>query len=132
MCTTSHSSALAALENRASRFREKYTCIDDHLVLAAWAVDETGTINALLLLHNDSEISEQLATTEHQERNRVMELGISEEVLQVHGVALQRKGKGVIRLMYENVNGLSNKLSDNEKVEKTKEIHDKVEVDIVA
>jgi len=106
--------------------------MDNHLVLAAWAVDEMGTVNALFLLHNESEISEQLAITEHQERNRVMELGILEEVLQVHGVAPQRKGEGVIRLMYENVNGLSNKLSDNKKVEKAKEIHDKLEVDIVA
>jgi hypothetical protein len=132
MCTTSHSSVLAALENQASRFRGKYTCMDDHLVSAAWAVGETGTVDTLFLLHNDSEISEQLAITEHQERNRVMELGILEEVLQVHGVAPQRKGEGVIRLIYENVNGLSNKLSDNEKVEKAKEIHDELEVDIVA
>jgi hypothetical protein len=92
--------------------------MDDHLVLADWAVDETGMVNASFLLHNESEISEQLAITEHQERNRVMELGISEEVLQVHGMAPQSKGKGVIRLIYENVNGLSNKLCDNKKVEK--------------
>jgi hypothetical protein len=131
MCTTSHSSVLAALENQASRFRGKYTCMDDHLVSASWAVDKTGTVNASFLLHNESEISEQLAITEHQERNRVMELGILEEVLQVHGVALQSKGEGVIRLIYENVNGLSNKLCNNEKVEKAKEIHDKLEVDIV-
>jgi hypothetical protein len=62
----------------------------------------------------------------------VMELGISEEVLQVHGVALPSKGKGVVRLIYENVNGLSNKLSNNDKVDKAKEIHDDLEVDIVA
>ncbi len=53
-------------------------------------------------------------------------------MLQVDGVGPQRKGKGVIRLIYENVNGLSNKLSDNEKVEKAKEIDNKLEVDIVA
>jgi hypothetical protein len=106
--------------------------MDDNLILATWAVDETGTVDALFSSHNDSEISEQLAITEHQERIRVMELGISEEVLQVHGVAPQRKGEGVIRLIYENVNGLSSKLSDNEKVEKAKEIHNELEVDIVA
>jgi hypothetical protein len=49
----------------------------------------------------------------------VMELGISEEVLQVQGVALPSKGKGVMRLIYENVNGISNKLSNNNKVDKT-------------
>jgi hypothetical protein len=134
MCTTSHSSVLAALENRARRFRGrgKLTCADDHLVSAAWAVDETGTVDTSFLLHSESDISEQLAITELQERNRVTELGISEEVLKVHGVAPQSKGEGVIRLIYKNVNGLSNKLCDNEKVDKAKEIHDKLEVDIVA
>ncbi len=35
-------------------------------------------------------------------------------------------------LVYENVNRLSNKLRGNEKVKKSKEIHDKLEVDIAA
>jgi hypothetical protein len=62
----------------------------------------------------------------------VMELGISEEVLQVHGVTPPSKGKGVVRLIYENVNGISNKLSNNDKVDKAKEFHDNLEVDIIA
>ncbi len=49
------------------------------------------------------------------------ELGISEEVLQVHRVAPPSKGEGVVRLIYENMNGLSNKLSNNNKVDKAKE-----------
>jgi hypothetical protein len=105
--------------------------MDDHLVLAAWAVDETGMVDTSFLLNSKSEMKEQLALTEHQERNRVMELGISEEVLQVHGVAPSSKGKGVVNVIYENVNGLSNKLSNNKKVNKAKEIHDELEVDIV-
>jgi hypothetical protein len=94
--------------------------MDDHLVLAAWAVDETGMVDTSFLLNSKSEMKEQLALTEHQERNRVMELGISEEVLQVHGVAPSSKGKGVVNVIYENVNGLSNKLSNNKKVNKAK------------
>jgi hypothetical protein len=105
--------------------------MDDHLVSAAWAVDEMGAVDASFLLNSESEINKRLALTEHQERNRVMVLGISDEVLQVHCVALSSKGEGVVRLNYENVNGLSNKLSDNKKVDKAKEIHDKLEVDIV-
>ncbi len=62
----------------------------------------------------------------------MMELGISEEVLQVHGVTPPSKGKGVVRLIYENVNGISNKLSNNDKVDKAKEFHDNLEVDIIA
>ncbi len=36
-----------------------------------------------------------------------------------------------MQLVYENVNSLSNNLSDNKNVEKAKEIHDNLEVDIV-
>ncbi len=86
----------------------------------------------LFLLNSESDINEQIVLREHQEQNRVMVLGISDKVLQVHGVAPSSKGKGVVRLIYENVNGLSNKLSNNEKVDKAKEIHDELEVDIVA
>jgi hypothetical protein len=106
--------------------------MDDHLVLAAWAVDKTGTVDASFLLNSESEINERLALTEHQEQNKVMELGTSEKVLQVHGVAPPSKGKGVVRLIYENENGLSNKFSNNNKVDKAKEIHDDLEVDIIA
>jgi hypothetical protein len=132
MCIFSHSSMLAALENQVNRFRGKYKSMDGHLVLAAWAVDKTGTVDASFLLNSESEMKEQLVLTEHQERNRVMELGISDEVLQVQGVAPLSKGKGEVRLIYENVNGLSNKLSNSEKVNKAKEIHNELEVDIVA
>jgi exonuclease III len=47
-------------------------------------------------------------------------------------VAPGSKPEGVIHLIYENVNGLNNRLSGNEKVEKAKEIQDELEVDIVA
>ena len=33
---------------------------------------------------------------------------------------------------YENVNGIINRLSGNEKVEKVKELHNKLEVDLAA
>jgi hypothetical protein len=46
MCITSHSSVLAAFENQANQFRGKYKSMDDHLVLAAWAVDEMGMVDA--------------------------------------------------------------------------------------
>jgi hypothetical protein len=47
-------------------------------------------------------------------------------------VAPASKLEGVIQLIYENVNSISNKLSNNNKVEKAKEIIDNLEVDIVA
>ncbi len=128
---TSHESTLAALENRANRFscRGKLRGVDDNLV--TWALDETGTIDSSLLCNN-YENKEQLALTEQQEGNRVMGLGVPEEVLLIHGAAPATKPKGVIRLIYENANGISNKLCNNEKVEKAKELHDNIKVDIVA
>jgi hypothetical protein len=53
-------------------------------------------------------------------------------MLQVHGYAPPKKAEGTVRLIYENVNGFCNRLCVNEKVERAKEIHDELEVDIAA
>jgi hypothetical protein len=51
--------------------------------------------------------------------------GVDEEILKVHGVAPGSKAAGVIRLIYKNLNGLNSTMSDNEKLEKAKQlIHD--------
>ncbi len=42
------------------------------------------------------------------------------------------KAEGVIRLNYENTNGINNKLGNNDKVEKAKGIINELEADIVA
>jgi hypothetical protein len=97
-----------------------------------WALDETGTVDTSLLCNSSNENSKQIALVGQQERNRVMEIGIPEEILQIHGVTLASKPEGVIRLIYENVNSISNKLSKKDKVEKSMEIIDKLDVDIVA
>jgi hypothetical protein len=126
-----HESILEVLSNRASWFRNvrKTRSIDNHLV--SWALDETGTVDAMLF-QNTRESEEQLAQKERMERVRVSEAGIPDEVLKIHGTAPTSKGEGVTRLIYENVNGLSNRLSYNEKMEWAKEIHDTLKVDIVA
>jgi hypothetical protein len=117
MNITSHDSVLAAPEHQANRYRckGKLGDIGDRTVLAAAAIDETGTVNAAYLLNNDSENDEQLVLTELQERDRVRELGVEDEVLQVHRTPPSSKGEGIMRLIYENLNGLSNKLSDNKR-----------------
>jgi hypothetical protein len=40
------------------------------------------------------------------------------------------KAEGTIQLMYENMNGLCNQISNNEKLEKARALHDELEVDI--
>jgi hypothetical protein len=126
---TSHESILAALKNQASHFSNSSICgVNDNLV--SWALDKTGTVDASFLCNNN-ENTKQIALAEQHERNRVTELGIPEEVLQIYGAALVSKPEGVIRLIYENSNSINNKLCNNEKVEKAKEIIDELEVDIV-
>ena len=56
---------------------------------------------------------------------------MQDEVLQVHGVAPGTKAEGVARLVYENVDGLANKIGGNEKLEKAKSIIDDLEADLV-
>jgi len=98
----------------------------------SWALNETGTIDPTLLSTNSTEMNECVALVELQEKVRVEELGISDEVLKVHGTNPATKGEGIIRLIYENANRFSNRLSDNEKIEKAKEIHNELNVDIAA
>jgi hypothetical protein len=97
----------------------------------AWTLDKTGTINNLQFL-SIQEKPERYALIEQQEKNRVREFGLPDEVLWVHGVATASKGEGIIHLIYKNMNGISNKMSNNDKLEKAKEIHDELEVDIAA
>ncbi len=58
-------------------------------------------------------MNECVALVDLQKKVRVKELGISKEVLKVHGVAPATKGEGIILLIYENANRFSNRLSDN-------------------
>ena len=131
MAITRHESVLAALENRANRFSSRGNLRGVDVGLVNSALDETGTIDTSLFC-NTYENNERLALAEQQEATRVTELGVPEEVLQIHGEAPGSKPEGVFRLIYENVNGISNRLTGNDKVEKAKELHDELEVDLVA
>jgi hypothetical protein len=95
-----HKSVLAVLENCANRLtlRGKLRGVDDNLV--TWALDETGTIDTSIFCKNH-ENNKRLALVEQQEGNKVMGLGVPEEVLQIHGVAPASKPEGVIRLIYK-------------------------------
>ena len=108
----SHEFIVTALENWTNRFThwERIWGVDDCLV--SRALDKTGMMDTSLLC-NDCENNKQLALIEQQEKNRVMELGVSEEVLQVHGIAPASKLEGVIWLIYKNANGICNKVRNN-------------------
>ncbi len=132
MATTSHVSVLNALTERSNRLRSNrgnLTSSDD--LLTSWAIDETGTVDAMLFM-DSRENDEQCTAIEQQERRRVWEVGVSNDVLRIHWTAPGLKGEGITRLIYENVNSLNNRLMDNEKVERAHELHDELEVDIAA
>ena len=58
--------------------------------------------------------------------------GISDDLLNVHGIAPGPKPEGVTRLLYENPDGFNTRIGGNEKLEKAKEVIDELEADIVA
>ena len=131
MNIASHDRVLRALEYQANRLKGKRKLhgVDDRTF--AWALDKTGTIDTLQIL-SVKETCEKYLLIEQQEIDRVRESGLSDEVLWVHGVAPSTECVGTIRLIYKNMNRISNRLSANAKLEKAKEIHDELEVDIVA
>jgi hypothetical protein len=45
---------------------------------------------------------------------------VRDELLSVHGVAPGSKAEGVVRLIYENLNGLNSRMSDNRKLDKAR------------
>ena len=57
---------------------------------------------------------------------------INDEVLEIQGNWPAKKQEGVIRLIYENANGIDGRFKDNWRVEKAKELYDELEVDVVA
>ena len=51
--------------------------------------------------------------------------------MRVHRIAPGKKPEGVTRTIYENANSFNTRISRNEKVEKAKEVIDKLEADVV-
>jgi hypothetical protein len=79
----------------------------------SWSLDETGTIDTRVFNHGEILQQEQIDIR-----------GVSEEVLQVHGVLPGRKEEGITRLMYKNANGFSNRMGGDEKLVKAKDLID--------
>jgi hypothetical protein len=48
--------------------------------------------------------------------------GVVDELLEVHGAAPRKKAEGVTRLVYENVDGLNNRITNNNKLDKARRI----------
>ena len=53
-------------------------------------------------------------------------------MLEVHGVAPNKEAEGVTRLLYENVDGIQNRICNNDKLDRAKALIDELGVDVVA
>ena len=125
MNNTSHTAVLDALSHRSINLCGRVSASSDE-ERRLHTIDETGTLDlAGLNLYNENEALQQ-------EIREINEIPIPDEVLQVHGFAPPKKAEGTVRLIYQNVNGFNTRLSDNEKVEAMKEIHDDLEIDVAA
>ncbi len=125
---TGHDTVLQVLTNRAQKYHQRVHETEPKDSGHSWSLNETGTLETLRL-HMYSEFDVQ-----QQEISEINMIEVPKEVLQVHGHAPPTKAEGTVRLIYvyENVNGFSNRLSRNKKVEKAKEIHDELKADITA
>ena len=125
MNNTSHKKVLDAFTHRAADLCEKTRTVDDD-VRRLSTIDETGTLDLSgLNIYNEKDALQQ-------EMKEMNDIPVPEEVLQVHGFAPPKKADGTVRLIYENVDGINTRLCDNEKVERMKELHDDLEVDVAA
>ena len=110
---TLHPNVMTALEHRALRYQnsKSYEELETERLLGE-AINETGTV--LCPNVGDDKVSQ--VNIEEQLKKEIRE--VSEYFLEVHGVPPGRKGEGVMRLIYENLNGLQSTLSSkNEKLE---------------
>eukprot|EP00956_Cyclotella_meneghiniana_P044930 scaffold343920_cov268-Cyclotella_meneghiniana.AAC.1 len=73
---------------------------------------------------------EETALLSAKERELLEACKVDDDLLRVHGVAPGAKAEGVCRLVYENLNGLNSRLSDNEKLDKARQVNHDLEVDI--
>jgi len=142
MNVTKHRNVLIALENRSLRHGNKRpgVIIDPDEALYQEAVDVTDTVSTAGFSDNEgmemdsaslkntrAHLSTIITLKEQQEVQ-----GVSDNLLQVHGVSTGKKDEGITRVVYENGNGCSTKIQSNEKLEKAKEIIDELEAEIVA
>jgi hypothetical protein len=125
MEVTRHNTILDMLECRAQRFQPELRSTNEDERLDA-RIDETGTLARRDENWGyDRELNARVV--EEQELR-----GITDEVLEMHGSRPGRKPDGVVRLIYENANGIDGRFNNNKKVEKVRQIHNDLEVDIVA
>jgi hypothetical protein len=124
---TLHQTVVTALEHRAIQYQNSLTYkeLEDERLLDE-VIDETGTVPCA------SEGGDKKSQLEVEEQLRIEIRGVSEYLLEVHGLAPGRKGDGFTRLIYEHLNWLQSSLSNkNKKLEKAQRVIDDLQANIV-
>jgi hypothetical protein len=103
---------------------QSYEELEDELLLDD-AINGTDMVAAPLVEDN----GEQQRTAEQEVSKEIR--GVSEYLLDVHGLPPGWKGEGVTRVIYDNLNGLQSTLSKNEKLDKAWQIINDLQVDVV-
>ena len=123
---TAHSDTLTALEQRALRFlsrRQTQLQNDEDLIAEALEGDDADNSHSFInTWDRDSNELEEIRSQLEQH----------EELLRVLGTAPGVKADGIVRLVYENVNGLPARLGNNGKLDKIKTLLDDLNADIFA
>ncbi len=114
------------MEQQARRYQksQSYEELEDERLFNE-AIDETGTVAAPLVEDN----GEQRRTAEQEVSKEIR--GVLEYLLEVHGLPPGRRGEGVTRVIYENLNGLQSALSKNEKLDKARQVINDLQADVV-
>jgi hypothetical protein len=124
---TPHQRVLSALEQRAVWYQNSWTYkeLEDERLL-----DEA--INKMGMLLCASKRGEKRSRVVVEEQLIKEIRGVSEYLLEVHGLPPGRKSNGVTWLIYENLNGLQLTMSkQNGKLEKAQQVIDNLQADIV-
>jgi hypothetical protein len=121
-----HQSVLTVLKQRARRYQESqsYEELKDGQLFNE-AIDETGMVAAPLV-----EVDGEQHRTAEQEVSKEIR-GVSEYLLEIHGLPPGQIGEGVTRVIYENLNGLQSTLSKNEKLDKARQVINDLQADVV-
>jgi hypothetical protein len=115
-----HELMLASLTHHPNPLRRDF-CKDNHQEqLHSWALDETGTVATSMI------------ECEQQKIEEITKITVMDEVLQVHRIVPPTKADKTIQIIYENINNLCNCMSNNEKLQRAKAIHNELFVNIVA
>ena len=115
MNRTRHAQVLAILERRALRYRKtNLNLLKDQTNkrLQNNTIDETGTVEVEELMDSEQEDDGMDTRVFLQEEIEAV-AGVDDEILQVHGAVPTEKREGSVRLLYENMNGINNRIAEN-------------------